>query len=109
MTKQSELIDCLKSILFIVSDYGLAQRWQVEQTRISQYRRNRLRIPIEFIQDIANETGLDAFGLIRSIELDRAQKRGQDITKRILWKPNEKIRRYPPPWVERKHWIRKKR
>nr|DAX60877.1 MAG TPA: hypothetical protein [Inoviridae sp.] len=32
MATQSELIDQIKNRLFILSDYALSQRWQVEPT-----------------------------------------------------------------------------
>lgn len=103
MCKQSDLIDLLKGRLRLSSDYAIAQRWGVEPTRISQYRRNRLRLPIEFIIDIAKHGQLDALELVRLLELERARKNGQDISKRIQWRPNENVRRYAPDWVKRQH------
>ena len=104
---QSDLIDRLKGRLFISSDYAIAQRWQIEPTRISQYRRNRLRKPIRFIIDIAEETGVDPLFILKSLELERAQRKGEDIAKKMLWRPNEKVRRYPPDWVKRRNYHQK--
>lgn len=107
MANQSELIDQIKGALYLRSDYALAQRWQVEPTRISQYRRDRLRLPIRFVEDIAAQTNGDALILLKMLEIGRAGRRGQDETELVRWKPNEKVRRYPPPWVERKHFFRR--
>lgn len=109
MATQSELIDQIKDRLFILSDYALSQRWQIEPTRINQYRRNRLRLPIRFIEDISEQIGIDALTIIKMLDTAQLTKQNKDASKIVLWRPNEKIRRYPPPWVERKHWIRKKR
>ena len=109
MATQSELIDQIKNRLFILSDYALSQRWQVEPTRISQYRRDRLRLPIRFIEDIAEQIGIDALSLIKMLDTERLTKQKKDATKIVLWRPNEKVKRYPPPWVDRKHFFRRKR
>ena len=109
MATQSELIDQIKDRLFILSDYALSQRWQVEPTRISQYRRDRLRLPIRFIEDIAEQIDIDALSLIKMLDTARLTKQNKDASKILFWRPNEKVRRYPPPWVERKHFFRRKR
>ena len=109
MATQSELIDQIKDRLFILSDYALSQRRQVEPTRLSQYRRDRLRLPIRFIEDIAEQIGIDALSLIKMLDTARLTKKNKDAAKIVLWRPNEKVSRYPPPWVERKHFFRKKR
>ena len=93
MATQSELIDQIKDRLFILSDYALAQRWQVEPTRISQYRRDRLRLPVRFIEDIAEQIGIDALTLIKMLETARLTKQNKDAAKILLWRPNEKVRR----------------
>ncbi|VEE08021.1 Uncharacterised protein [Neisseria animalis] len=58
MANQSEYLDLMKGRLGLVSDYALSQRWRIEPTRISQYRKNRLRLPIEFILDISRELSI---------------------------------------------------
>lgn len=111
MATQSELIDQIKGALYLQSDYSLAQRWQVEPTRISQYRRDRLRLPIRFVEDIAEQTKGDTVILLKMLEIGRLERRGKgrDAAAEAFWRPNEKVNRYPPPWVERKHFFRRNR
>ncbi|WP_165090132.1 hypothetical protein [Neisseria yangbaofengii] len=106
MAIQSQLIDQLKGRLYLSSDYAVAQRWRVEPTRISQYRRERLRLPIDFIIDIANETGVNALDLICLIDRNRKMKKGKQPEEITAWKPNENVRRYPPEWVKRRNYHR---
>lgn len=107
MGLQSEMIDSLKAHIGLVSDYAVAQRWQVEPTRISQYRRDRLRLPVRFIIDIATETCTDALFYLAALERERSKRHGREISQ--TWQPNEKVNRYPPAWVGRKHYFRRNR
>ncbi|MCP1773458.1 hypothetical protein J2T38_002312 [Neisseria perflava] len=103
MVTQADYMDSLKGRLKLVSDYALAQRWQVEPTQISQYRRGRLRLPIEFVLDIAEQTNTDPISIIRQLELERTKRKRGDVIERITWKPNEKVRRYVPEWVRKRN------
>ncbi|RPD83079.1 hypothetical protein EGK75_13900 [Neisseria weixii] len=100
---QSQLIDQLKGRLYLSSDYAVAQRWQIEPTRVSQYRRDRLRLPLRFVVDIAEQTEQDALILLQLLDRHRA-KNAEEI---IRWKPNENVRRYAPAWVKRRNYHRK--
>ena len=46
-----------KSYARLRSDYALARHWQVEPSRISQYRRGRLRLPLAQCLEIASVRG----------------------------------------------------
>lgn len=112
MTYQSQLIDAIKARLYISSDYGIAQRWRTEPTRISQYRRDRLRLPLNYILDIADQTGIDPIIILKKLETERALKKQRQKGKNndnniINWRPNNQVKKYVPDWVKRRNYHQK--
>lgn len=67
-----------KSYARLRSDYALARHWQVEPSRISQYRRGRLRLPLAQCLEIASVCGREPLEILicreypYCRELDRA-------------------------------------
>ena len=53
MFTQKRLDGFDKGRLQVRSDYALAKRWGVSASEVSQYRRERLRLPLAVILDIA--------------------------------------------------------
>ncbi len=49
MFTQKDWLDLAKGRLHIRSDYALAKRWDVSASEVSQYRRDRLRLPLAVI------------------------------------------------------------
>ena len=68
-------LDSVKGRLRVRSDYALAKRWRIEPSRISQYRRGRLRIPLAVVLDMAAVMRCDALEIIASLEWHKAKER----------------------------------
>ena len=85
MFNASQWLDLFKFHACICSDYQLAKRWQVPPTRISQYRRGRLRLPLALILDIAETVAVEPLEIIASLEYPRACENHQARIKRAYF------------------------
>lgn len=85
MFNASQWLDLFKFHACIYSDYQLAKRWQVPPTRISQYRRGRLRLPLAMILDIAETVTVEPLEIIASLEYPRACENHQARIKRAYF------------------------
>ena len=85
MFNASQWLDLFKFHACIYSDYQLAKRWQVPPTRISQYRRGRLRLPLALILDIAETVAVEPLEIIASLEYPRACENHQARIKRAYF------------------------
>lgn len=90
MQNQEFYINLFKSKCCIYSDYQLAKHWGVEPTRISQYRRERLRLPLAFLIEIALKIGAEPLEVIVSVEYSRARERDKPFLNDIYF--NEAVK-----------------
>lgn len=74
MRTQNDWINIFKSAVKIHADYKLAKRWQVEPTRIHQYRKGRLKLPLAVILDMAESINIEPLEIIASLEISRARE-----------------------------------
>lgn len=75
MQNQAFYLNLFKSRKCLYSDYQLARHWHVEPSRISQYRKERLRLPLAFLIEIAFAIGAEPLEVIVSVEYHRARER----------------------------------
>ena len=61
------------------SDYLLAKHWQVEQSRITQYRKGRLSLPLAFIIEIAATLEVEPLEIIASIEYFKCRELDKEL------------------------------
>lgn len=92
MFTQKDWLDLAKGRLQIKSDYALAKRWDVSASEVSQYRRERLRLPLAVILDIAEVMRCDPMEIITGLEYRRCRERDRDRIKsehfRLMTKSN---------------------
>lgn len=81
MQTQSQWIDLYKLHKNIYSDYKLAKHWQVEPTRICQYRTNRLRLTLAQCLQIADTLHIEALEVIASVEYRRTRELDKEYVK----------------------------
>ncbi len=67
------------------SRYLLAKHWQVEQSRITQYRKGRLRLPLAFIIEIAATLEVEPLEIIASIEYFKCRELDKEFNTRCLF------------------------
>lgn len=75
MRTQNDWINIFKSAMRIKTDYRLAKRWQVEPTRIHQYRKGRLKLPLAAILDMAESINIDPVEIMASLAIAGARMR----------------------------------
>lgn len=73
MRNQSDWLDIYKKNKNLQSDYQLAQHWQMHRSRISKYRRGRLKFELERVLVIADALRCEPLEIIVSIEFNRHQ------------------------------------
>lgn len=83
MQTQEYWLNLFKAYKGLISDYRLARYWQIEPSRISQYRYERLRLPLAFILEIAEITQVNPLEIIISMEYSKARERDKDYLKDI--------------------------
>lgn len=92
MFTQKDWLDLAKGRLHIRSDYALAKRWDVSASEVSQYRRDRLRLPLAVILDIAEVMRCDPMEIITGLEYRRCRERDRERIKsehfRLMTKSN---------------------
>lgn len=74
MRTQNDWINIFKSAMRIKTDYRLAKRWQVEPTRIHQYRKGRLKLPLAAILDMAESINIDPVEIMASLAIAGARE-----------------------------------
>lgn len=67
-------LNLFKSHMNFYSDYQLAKHWQIAPTCITQYRRQRLRLPLVFALEIAAVLQIEPLEIIVSLEFQRANE-----------------------------------
>ncbi|WII91481.1 transcriptional regulator [Kingella negevensis] len=78
-------LDTFKKRKNFKSDYQLAKYWQVTTATISQYRKERLRLPVAKCLEIAELCYCHPLEIILSLEYPRAKPSEQEIIKQIYW------------------------
>lgn len=86
INSQNYYISVFKTHKGIRSDYKLSQHWQVEPSRISQYRKDRLRLPLVFILEIADTIGAEPLELIVALEYKRAREQDKETLKDVYFR-----------------------
>ena len=86
MRNAAEWLDLFKSRTAIRSDYKLAKRWSVEPSRISQYRRGRLKLPLAVVLDIAEELGRDPLEIIVTLAYPKTRERDRPQLEAAYWR-----------------------
>lgn len=81
MQTQSQWIDLYKLHTNLRSDYKLAKHWQVEPSRICQYRANRLRLTLAQCLQIADALGIEPLEVITSVEYRRVRELDKEQVK----------------------------
>lgn len=81
MYSQSQWLDLYKFRLSIGSDYRLAKRWGLPQSYISQYRRERLRLPLALMLMIAEELEIEPLEIISALEIKRTSEKFKEAIK----------------------------
>lgn len=83
MQSQEHWLNLFKTHKGFNSDYRLAQHWEIEPSRISQYRHNRLRLPLAFVLEIAEVVRVNPLEIIVSMEYSKARERDKAYLKDI--------------------------
>lgn len=71
MYSQNELLDLYKNALMLRSDFQLAKTWQIEQSRICQYRTGRLWLTLEQQLMIADALNVEPLEIIISVDFQK--------------------------------------
>ncbi|MBH5329526.1 hypothetical protein H9Q10_07585 [Eikenella sp. S3360] len=85
MFTASQWLDLYKFHACIYSDYQLAKSWHIPATYISQYRRNRLRLPLASVLDIAEAVGVEPLEIIACLEYPRAREKHRERIRRAYF------------------------
>ena len=85
MQSQSQWLDMYKRMMYIRSDYKLAKKWQTSASRISQIRRNRLRLTMAECLKIANALEIDPLEILAGLEYHRCKEQEKDLIKETYY------------------------
>lgn len=85
MFTQNQWIDLYKAYANIRTDYRLAVEWGVESSRITQYRRNRLRLTFAQCIKIADTLEINPLEVLASLEHERAAKHDKEFVKQVYF------------------------
>ena len=86
MQTQDHWLNIFKLRKSFYSDYRLARHWQSEPTRISQYRRERLKLPLAFVLEMAQTLNVNPLEIIVSIEYKKAREQDKEYLKDVWFK-----------------------
>ena len=86
MRNAAQWLDLFKSYKNIRSDYKLADHWHVSQSRICQYRSGRLKLPLAFMLEIAEECGRDPLEIIVSLAYPKAREQDKPGLSDVYWR-----------------------
>ena len=86
MKTVSQWLDMFKKYSRIRSDYALAAHWGVCQSRISQYRKGRLKLPLAFVLEIAETLDRDPLEIIVSLAYPKARERDKAGLKDVYFR-----------------------
>ena len=85
MQSQSQWLDMYKRMMYIRSDYKLAKKWQTSASRISQIRRNRLRLTMAECLKIAHALERDPLEILAGLEYHRCKEQEKDLIKETYY------------------------
>lgn len=85
MQRQHQWLDIFKQQKSFKSDYQLAKHWQIATSVISQYRSGRLRLPIAYCLEIAEQCYYHPLEIILSLEHSRAKDQDKAIIEKVYW------------------------
>lgn len=85
MLSQNQWIDLYKAYASISTDYKLAQEWGIDSSRISQYRKNRLRLTFAQCIKIADTMEINPLEILASLEYERAREEEKEFVKNVYF------------------------
>lgn len=85
MQTAAQWLDIFKARKSFKSDYQLARYWNVSTATVSQYRSERLRLPVCYCLEIAQACYYHPLEIILSLEYGRAKEKDKAIIEQVYW------------------------
>ena len=85
MQFQNQWLDMYKKMVSIRTDYKLAQKWQTSASRISQIRKDRLKLSFAECITIAEALQIEPLEILAGLAYRAAKPHEQETVKRVYY------------------------